>query len=47
VILSEVGFTELNAQECRKLFVGMTRATMQLQVVLSTQAEACFARLLV
>jgi superfamily I DNA and RNA helicase len=35
VILSEVGFTELNAQECRKLFVGMTRATMQLQVVLS------------
>ncbi|MFA6922263.1 MAG: ATP-binding domain-containing protein [Gallionella sp.] len=43
VILSEVDFTELTAQERRKLFVGMTRAQLNLQIVLSTQAEACFA----
>lgn len=43
VILSEVDFTELTAQERRKLFVGMTRAQLNLQVVLSQQAEACFA----
>lgn len=43
VILSEVNFTELTDQERRKLFVGMTRAQLNLQIVLSTQAEACFA----
>lgn len=43
IILSEVAFTELTAQERRKLFVGMTRAQLNLQVVLSPQAEACFA----
>lgn len=43
VILSEVDFTELTAQERRKLFVGMTRAQLNLQVVLSQQAEACFS----
>jgi hypothetical protein len=43
VILSEVDFTELNAQERRKLFVGMTRAQLNLQIVLSGQAEACIA----
>lgn len=43
IILSEVDFTELTAQERRKLFVGMTRAQLNLQVVLSAQAETCFA----
>ena len=43
IILSEVDFTELTAQERRKLFVGMTRAQLNLQIVLSVQAEACFA----
>ncbi len=43
VILSELDFTELTAQECRKLFVGMTRAQLNLQIVLSVQAEACIA----
>lgn len=42
VILSEVDFTELTAQERRKLFVGMTRAQLNLQIVLSQQAEAYF-----
>jgi len=43
IILSEVDFTELTDQERRKLFVGMTRAQLNLQIVLSAQAEACFA----
>ena len=43
VILSEVDFIELTAQECRKLFVGMTRAQLNLQIILSVQAEACIA----
>ncbi len=43
VILSEVDFTELTTQERHKLFVGMTRAQLNLQVVLTKQAEACFA----
>lgn len=46
VILSEVDFTELTYQERRKLFVGMTRAQLNLQIVLSSQAEACFADVL-
>jgi superfamily I DNA and RNA helicase len=43
IILSEVDFAELTDKECRKLFVGMTRAQLNLQIVLSAQAEACFA----
>ncbi|MBS4098303.1 MAG: ATP-binding domain-containing protein [Sulfuricella sp.] len=43
VILSEVAITELTEKECRKLFVGMTRAQLNLQVVLSVQAGACIA----
>jgi hypothetical protein len=43
VILSEVDCAELTEQERRKLFVGMTRAQLNLQIVLSTQAEACIA----
>jgi superfamily I DNA and RNA helicase len=46
VILSEVDFVELTDKERRKLFVGMTRAQLNLQVVLSSQAEACFALVL-
>jgi hypothetical protein len=46
VILSEVDFTELTNKERRKLFVGMTRAQLNLQIVLSSQAEACFAGVL-
>ena len=43
IILSEVDFIELTDKERRKLFVGMTRAQINLQLVLSAQAEACFA----
>jgi len=43
IILSEVDFSELTAQERCKLFVGMTRAQLNLQIVLSAQAEACFS----
>ena len=46
VILSEVDFVELTAQERRKLFVGMTRAQLNLQIVLSAQAERCVAQML-
>ncbi len=46
IILSEMDFTELTDLERRKLFVGMTRAQMSLQVVLSAQAEASIAKAL-
>jgi thymidine kinase len=46
IILSEVDFTELTEQERRKLFVGMTRAQLNLQVIMSPQAEKCFVKLL-
>lgn len=46
VILSEVDFAELTTQERRKLFVGMTRAQLNLQIILSEQAEACIATVL-
>jgi superfamily I DNA and RNA helicase len=46
VILTEVDFPELTAMERRKLFVGMTRALMSVDIVLSGQAEACFSALL-
>jgi hypothetical protein len=46
VILSEVDFSELSAVEKRKLFVGMTRAQMVVELVVSPSAEAVFAVLL-
>jgi hypothetical protein len=46
IILSELDFTELTVQERRKLFVGMTRAQLNLQVVISEQSVACFASVL-
>ncbi len=46
VVLTELNFSELTEQVRRKLFVGMTRAQLALQIVLSTQAEAaCASRL--
>ncbi len=41
VILTEVDFQELDLQARRKLFVGMTRATLRLILVLSVQARQC------
>jgi len=46
IILSELDFTELTVQERPKLFVGMTRAQLNLQIVLSQKAAACFSVLL-
>jgi superfamily I DNA and RNA helicase len=46
VILSEVDFAELSPLEKRKLFVGMTRAQMAVEIVVSDTAESVFAALL-
>jgi superfamily I DNA and RNA helicase len=46
VILSEVDFVELAPLEKRKLFVGMTRAQMAVEIVVSDTAESVFAALL-
>lgn len=46
VILSEVDFVELSPLERRKLFVGLTRAQMTVEIVVSPSAEAVFAALL-
>lgn len=46
VILSEVDFAELSPWEKRKLFVGMTRAQMAVEIVVSDTAESVFAALL-
>ncbi|MBC3805798.1 ATP-binding domain-containing protein [Undibacterium seohonense] len=47
VILSEVSFTELTPLEKRKLFVGMTRAQMNLEIVLKDHSEKILMDLLV
>jgi hypothetical protein len=46
VVLSEVDFNELSSLEKRKLFVGMTRAQMVVEIVVSESAEAVFTSLL-
>jgi hypothetical protein len=46
VVLSEVDFVELSPSERRKLFVGLTRAQMTVEIVVSPSAEAVFAALL-
>jgi hypothetical protein len=46
VVMTEIDFTELTDLERRKLFVGMTRAHMRVEMVISKQAEACFSILL-
>lgn len=45
IILSEVDFDELNDNERRKVFVGMTRACIAVDLVMSRRAEKCFAAL--
>lgn len=45
VVLSEVNFADLTPIERRKLFVGMTRAQMAVEVVLSELAEQCLTAL--
>lgn len=46
IILSELDFTELTAQERCKLFVVMTHAQLNLQIVLSQQAAVCIGGVL-
>lgn len=46
VVLSEIDFSEWNRQEQSKLFVGMTRAQLSLQVVLAENTESCIFRML-
>lgn len=46
VILSEVDYSELSPLEKRKLFVGMTRAQMAVEIVVSESAEAVLLSLL-
>ena len=43
VILAELDFVEMTLQERKKLFVGLTRASMALSLVVSTEAERCIA----
>lgn len=43
VILAELDFVEMTSQERKKLFVGLTRASMALSLVISTEAERCIA----
>lgn len=40
IVLTELAFAELTAAEKRKLFVGLTRAQMAVEIVLTPQAEA-------
>jgi superfamily I DNA and RNA helicase len=44
IILTEVDFAELDEAARRKLFVGMTRATMKLFMVVSEQAAEALLR---
>ena len=46
IVFSELDFSEMTDSERRKLFVGMTRAHLAVTLVISVQAEACFAKLL-
>jgi hypothetical protein len=46
VVLSEVDFSEMSSSERRKLFVGLTRAQMAVEILVSPRAEAVFASLL-
>ena len=39
VVLSEISFKELTSKERRKLFVGITRAQMAIEIVLTAQAD--------
>ncbi len=46
VVLSEVDFAELNDKERRKLFVGLTRGQMAVEIVLSVRAEQILSALI-
>ena len=46
IVFSELEFSEMTDLERRKLFVGMTRAHLAVTLVMSTQAEACFEKML-
>ena len=46
IVLTEVDFDELSAMDRKRLFVGMTRAQMALEVVLSDAAEKCITAVL-
>lgn len=42
VVMTEVDFTEMTPLERKKLFVGLTRATMAVEIVMTPQAEQLF-----
>lgn len=46
IVLSEVDFTEMTEIERNKLFVGLTRAQMAVEIVLSPSADECLKKLL-
>ena len=46
VVISEIDFGELTPLEKRKLFVGLTRAQMRVEMVISPEVERCFVGLL-
>lgn len=46
IILSEVDFTDMTDIERNKLFVGLTRAQMAVEIVLSPSADECLKKLL-
>lgn len=46
VVLSEIDFTDMTDIERNKLFVGLTRAQMAVEIVLSPTADECFRKLL-
>jgi hypothetical protein len=43
IVLTEIDFEALTDVDKRKLFVGLTRAQIAVEIVLSVQAEACLA----
>lgn len=46
VVISELDFAELTPLERRKLFVGLTRASMAAEIVLSLQSERCLTEMI-
>jgi hypothetical protein len=46
VVLSEVDFVDMNEVERNKLFVGLTRAQMVVEIVLSPTADECLHKML-
>ena len=46
LVLSEIDFANMTDIERNKLFVGLTRAQMAVEIVLSPTADECFRKLL-